>query len=199
MSRSSSNAFSRVFFSSSLSPVERISYDDRASIWPRHANAHSSNMVIEFVIECSCARCHVAGNHWSFGEINIHYNWNLRLSMLCPCIFYYLSFSQSDTLLTSGMYKLCILTWYPNSLLLLSDSCKFLKISLLYWSFQSIWKVLLSCFDIIEYIGVTLMCDSKQVNYLKRAETQIARGCEFHAKWSYADVRQKQVDYIKKS
>ena len=63
MSRSSSNAFSRVFFSSSLSPVERISYDDRASIWPRHANAHSSNMVIEFVIECSCARCHVAGNH----------------------------------------------------------------------------------------------------------------------------------------
>ena len=52
-------------------------------------------------------------------------------------------------------------------LLVLSHSSKFLKISILSWSCQSIWKIILSCLEILDHIGDTQTCDKKQVDCLK--------------------------------
>ena len=48
-----------------------------------------------------------------------------------------------------------------------------MKISLLPWSFQSISKILLSCLEIIDHIGVTQTYDNKRVNHLKRSEKKV--------------------------
>ena len=46
-----------------------------------------------------------------------------------------------------------------------SKTIQYFDNSLLSWSCQSIWKVLLSCLEILDHIGVRQTCDSKQVNH----------------------------------